>query len=283
MPRHARPVSATAEKIDRDRDQLLLLSDLTLAESIRHFSRHGGTILEDEGLLLFRGPHLHPNPFRNGALRLSGDMPGPEIIRRARKFFSPRRAFALWSREHADADLAPEIDRAGFQELERIPSMVMEGRPAADKHPLPDGVEIRHTTDDATRKDLLRVVAAAWGLGGTPLEMAADLLFHPDAAAGPQVSACVAYENGEPVSGAMEIDACGVLVGVQGVTVPSAQGRGLSQATSHVVFEDAHARCGANTSIIQSSSAGLPAWLAFGFVPFTAYRRYLVPPVKPGV
>ncbi len=272
---------ATDTGFDGAQEELLVLSDLVLAESIRHLGRHGGTLLEEDGLLLFRGPHPHLNPFRNGALCLNTKLSAPEVIRRGQEFFASRRSsFVLWSRVHADLELAALAEHEGFQELERIPGIVLDRIP--EKRAVPDGVELRRATDHATRQDLLRVTAAAWGLQGTPLPLAADLLFHPDSAAGPHVVSYVAYENGEPLSGAMTMAAYGVLVGCQSGTVPSARGRGLAQSTLRAALEDCESKSGAALTIGQSSSSGLPVWLDFGFVPFTAYRRHLVPPQPTG-
>jgi hypothetical protein len=75
-----------------DHDELLLLADLTLAEFARHLARSGGTVLEEDGLLLFAGPHPQPNPYRNGALRLDDRLDGEEALRRSREFFSARQS-----------------------------------------------------------------------------------------------------------------------------------------------------------------------------------------------
>jgi len=282
MPRQAREAVAPTTTIDRERGELLLLSDLVLAEFIRHLARYGGTLLEEDGLVLFRGPHPHANPFRNGAICLTTELPAPEVIKRGREFFGARQSsFVLWSREHADGDLIAEAEREGIHELERIPGIVLEQPPEA--RTLPDGIELRRASDEATRLDYLRVTASAWGLEGTPLPLAAQLLFHPDSADGPHVVSYVAYENGEALSGGMAMAACGVVWGCQGATLPAARGRGLAQSTFRAALVECLALSGATLTLGNSSGAGLPVWLDFGFVPFTGYRRHLVPPPRAGV
>ncbi len=277
MPRRARKVLATDTEIERARSELLHLGDCTTAEFIRQVARYDGTVLEEDGLLLFRGPHPQPNPFRNGALRLDERVPAAEMIRRGRAFFAARASgFVVWSREHADADLAAEVEREGFRELERIPGVVLEGRPK--RRALPEGVELREALDERARNDLLQVIADAWGLGGTPLALASDLLFHPGHAAEPHTAAFVAYEGATPISGGMAMGACGVVVGCQGGTIAGAGGRGLAQITFGAAVEACMDRFGASRTLMHASSPGLPVWLQLGFVAFTGYRRHLVPP-----
>jgi hypothetical protein len=99
-------------------EEELLLCDLTLAEFLRHRSRPDGTLLEEDGLLVFAGPHPQPSPFRNGAMRLDSRLSAEEATRRARQFFRDRgRGFVMWVREHADTDLAAALDREGLREL----------------------------------------------------------------------------------------------------------------------------------------------------------------------
>src|SRR5205823_74041 len=88
------------------RSDQIHLSDLNLAEFIRHQTRYGGTVLEEEGLLLFAGEHAQPGPYRNGALRLDDRLSATEALNRARRFFAVRRrSFVLWVRAHSDGDL----------------------------------------------------------------------------------------------------------------------------------------------------------------------------------
>ena len=84
------------------RAELVELADRTLAEYLRYLARYGGATLEQDGLLLFAGPHRQPNPYRNGALRLDSTLPADEVPRRAARFFGPRQtSYALWTRAHA--------------------------------------------------------------------------------------------------------------------------------------------------------------------------------------
>src|SRR4051794_12725949 len=124
------------------REELLLLGDLTLAEFARHLARPSGTVLEEDGLLLFGGPHPQPNPYRNGALRLDDRIDGHEVLRRSRAFFGARKAgHVVWVREHADADLQAAVEEEGLREIERLPEMVLESLPP--ERPAAEGIELR--------------------------------------------------------------------------------------------------------------------------------------------
>src|SRR4051794_15821886 len=176
----------------RDRASLLELADGSLADLLTHLASFGGTAEERDGVLLFAGPHSHPNPYRNGALRLSDGVPAAAVLSTARSFFGPRnRGFALWTREHADTEL-DELARAqDLPELERIPEMVMEELGA--ELPLPDGVVLRRASDEATRLDYLDVVASGWGMAGMARPTAARVFFDPASLDVPHVAAYVAY------------------------------------------------------------------------------------------
>ena len=172
---------------------LLLLADLSLAEFLRHLARFGGAILEEDGLLLFAGAHPQPNPYRNGVLRLDKRLSPDEVLRRADRFFSPRRSgYVLWTREHHDLDLEALARESRLVELDRLPELVLGQLPAQVAPPA--GVELRHAVDRRTRRDYLTAVANAWGTGAMPLELAARVFFDPRSVDAPNVAAFVAYE-----------------------------------------------------------------------------------------
>src|SRR5450755_5099140 len=138
----------------RSRDDLLVLADRTLAEYLRYLARYGGAVLEQDGLLLFAGVHRQPNPYRNGALRLDAMLSADVVLRRAERFFSARRSgYALWARQHGDADLEASATAAGLRELERLPELVLEKLPPY--LPPPAGVEIRRVLDSRAADDYL--------------------------------------------------------------------------------------------------------------------------------
>jgi hypothetical protein len=268
-----------------DPDELLRFADLTLAEFFRQLARYGegGRIVEEDGLVLFAGSHAHPNPYRNGAIRLDHRVDAPEALDRAQRFFAPlERSFVFWVRGR-DADL-DELCRARSMqpvEPEGLPEMVLEGPPPALK-PLPEGVVLRRTTDPAVRRDYVNVVAEAWGMGGISTDLASAIFFHPDSVADPNVIAFVAYVDGRPASGCMVLLSSGFAVGGQGATVFWAQGRkgGLAEACFAACLDVAYGEFGVRTSFCQSSPSGKRAWERLGYREFTRYMRYMGRPVS---
>ena len=269
------PVS-TQPLAPAERDKFLVLADLTLAEFLRHRARCDGTVLEEDGLLLFAGPHRQPSPFRNGAMRLDSRLPADDAIRRGHEFFSARRrGFVMWVREHADADLAAALDDEQLRELERIPGMVLEELPP--ERPLPEGIELRRARTLEERRDMLRVTADAWGMENMPLETASGVFFHPDMVAAPQAVGFLAYADGAPVASSMAFASHGVGLGCEGATLVSQRGKGLAHITQHAALMVCMEELGAKRIFAQTSQAGLPVWTSFGFVPFTGYRRLILP------
>jgi hypothetical protein len=270
-------------------DDLLALADLTLAEYLRYLARYGGAIAEEDGLLLFAGAHRQPNPYRNGALRLSEELSPEDVLRLADRFFGPRKSgYALWVREHGDGDLERVAARDGLRELERLPELVLEQLP---RHvPPPDGVEIRRASDARTREDYLDLVAEAWGMASMPRDVAAKVFFDPDSLDVPNVAAFVAYYEDMPLSAAMTMVAHEVALACQAATIrrpkpgqrlprsgAPGEHRGLAQSCLWSALELSFGELGARLSLAQTSSVGAPVWLELGYRPFTTYARYLVP------
>jgi hypothetical protein len=287
-------VHASATDGPRDLDDLLVLADHSLAEYLRYLARFGGAIAEDDGVLLFAGAHRQPNPYRNGALRLSNALSPERVVSLADSFFGPRKSgYALWSREHGDSDIEQMAEKAGLRELERLPELVLEQLP--DYLPPPEGVEIRRASDETTREDYLDLVADAWGMGSMPREVAAKVFFDPDSLDVPNVAAFVAYYDGMPLSAAMTLVTHGVALGCQAATIrrpkpaqrlPRAgrpgEFRGLAQSCLWAALELSYAELGARLSLCQTSGLGAPVWIGLGYRPFTTYARYLVPARGPG-
>lgn len=275
------------------RAELLALADLTLAEYLRYLAAYGGAAEDRDGLLLFAGAHRQPNPYRNGALRLDPDLPVGDVLQQAERFFAERKSgYALWAREHADAEVEQEAVARGLRELERIPELVMYELP--DYLPPPDGVELRRAVDAQTREDYLALVAAAWGMAAMPRDVAARVFFDPDSLAVPNVAAFVAYFDGFPLSAAMTHVSHGVALGCQAATIrrpqkgqrlprpgPPGQTRGLAESCLWAALELSFQELGAKLSLCQTSQLGAPVWLRLGYEPFTSYARYVVPMSPP--
>ncbi|MBA3806777.1 MAG: hypothetical protein H0X28_00065 [Solirubrobacterales bacterium] len=289
MDTRATAVDTSATGEVRGRDDLLVLADLTLAEYLRYLASYGGAIAEEDGLLLFAGAHRQPNPYRNGALRLSGELSPQEVLRRADSFFGTRQsAYALWAREHGDRDLESTAGEVGLHELERLPELMLEQLP--DYVAPPEGVEIRPAVDERARNDYLDLVADAWGMASMPREVAAKVFFDPDSLNVPNVAAFVAYYEDMPLSAAMTLVSHKVALGCQAATIrrpkpgqplprsgPPGERRGLAQSCLWAALELSYSELGAELSLCQTSGLGAPVWLGLGYRPFTNYARYLVP------
>ena len=270
-------------------DDLLVLADRTLAEYLRYLARYGGAISERDGLLLFAGAHRQPNPYRNGALRLDDSLEAEEVLARANSFFAPRKSgYALWTREHADGDLATAAQARGWRELERLPELVLAALPPY--LPPPEGVALRRALDAVTREDYLALVADAWGMGDMPRDVAARVFFDPDSLDVPNVAAFVAYYDGRPLSAAMTLVTEGVALGCQAATIrrpktgqqlpsssPRGERRGLAESCLWAALRESFDSLGARLSLCQTSSLGAPVWQSLGYRPFTSYGRHLVP------
>ncbi len=294
MDTRAPEVHTSASKELLTQQELLALADLSLAQYLRYLAAYGGSVHEEEGLLLFAGAHRQPNPYRNGALRLSDALSPEEVTRVAEGFFAARKSgYALWAREHGDGDLQRSAEQAGLHELERLPELVLEQLPPFI--PPPEGVEIRRAEDPGAREDYLALVADAWGMGAMPRDLAAQVFFDPDSLDVPNVAAFVAYYEGMPLSAAMTLVTHGVALGCQAATIrrpkpgqrlPRAgapgEHRGLAQSCLWAALELSYSALGARLSLCQTSGLGAPVWLGLGYRPFTTYARYLVPARSPG-
>jgi hypothetical protein len=273
---------------------LLALADRTLAEYLRYLARYGGAYVEEEGLLLFAGAHRQPNPYRNGALRLTDTVSANDALRLADRFFGQRKSgYALWVREHGDGDLERTATERGLHELERLPELVLEQLP--DYVPPPEGVEIRRAADARTREDYLDLVAEAWGMASMPRDVAAKVFFDPDSLDVPNVAAFVAYYDEKPLSAAMTLVAHEVALGCQAATIrrprpgqrlprsgEPGEHRGLAQSCLWAALELSYSELGARLSLAQTSGPGAPGWLGLGYRPFTSYGRYLMPVTQAG-
>ena len=265
----------------RDREELLRFADLTIAEFFRQFARYGpgGRIEEQDGLVLFAGSHTHPNPYRNGAIRLDRRLDAATTLVRALDFFAPlNRSFVLWVPEGSD-DLDELCRDRGYELLEPdgLPEMVLEG-PPTPVPVLPDDTVLRRTTDPAVGRDYVNVIAEGWGMEGIPTELAAAMFFHPDSAADPHSIAFVAYVDGKPASGCMVLLANGIAVGGQGGTAAWARRRGLAEACYAACLEVAYGEFGIRGSVCQSSPSGQRVWERIGYRQFSRYMRYVIRP-----
>lgn len=262
-------------------EQARVLSDLNLGAYLAHAARRapGGAVAEGDGLVLYAGSHRNPGPYINGLFRLDAGVPPAEALERADAFFAPRkRGYAVWVRDHADADLEAEVRAAGF--WQRPPA---EGQPGiAIDRPIPprqlDGVDIRRVADEQSARDFLHVVGDAWGMAGSPPELVWAQFLHPRALLAPEVGAFVVYVEGSMPAAASMNFVRHETAGLYWVArAQAARGRGLGAAAA-IASLNAGFKMGARIAIAQSSMRGTPLWISLGFEVITRYRRYVVRP-----
>jgi len=254
---------------------LLELCDANHAESCREVARWTaqGEICESGGLLL-AAPVTRAPPFQY-CLRVGpGQQPTPaELLARADAFFFARdRGYVVNLRAHADADLEAAAGARGLGELVApLPVMVLERQPGGAA---PGAVRLVDSA--AGIADFAAVAAQAYAPLGLAPSVTARIMGEPARMTGPGRRYAVAYQDGRPAAAAMLLLSHGI-AGLYWVgTVPEARGRGLAEAVTRTLCEEAFA-AGAPLVVLQASPQGRPVYARVGFREVSSYRRLLVP------
>ncbi len=253
--------------------ELLELADLNFAEATRDLARRaGGTLHEEDGLLLWAGAHPLP-VLCNGAFCLDANTTDPrELLERADAFFAARqRGYTFQIRAHLDATLATCATAAGLKEWGSIPGMILD-------HPLPltggvRGFRIDRVESDADARDFAEVMGQSYGTYGMPVDCAPALLGRRFVLCAPHISTFLARDasTGAAAAGAMCISTHGV-AGIYWVgTTPEQRGKGLGEACTRAAIDAGFAR-GAQIANLQASVMGEPIYRRMGFVEITRYQ-----------
>lgn len=259
---------------ERRRQELIELSDLNFAEASRELARRaGGTVHDEDGVLLFAGNHPLP-VLVNGAFRT-----GPQacdatsVLARADAFFGARgRGYSVLCRAHADDDLATAAGAAGLLQFGDSPAMVLEQR-------LPDatpsgGVALRRVETEADARAFGEVMGLAYATYGMPVECGAALVGSLDVLRAPHVVAFVAEADDTVAAGAMVIVTHGV-AGVYWVgTRPEGRGKGLAELCTRAAG-NAGFDLGARIAGLQASVMGEPIYRRMGYVEVTRYPNFV--------
>jgi ribosomal protein S18 acetylase RimI-like enzyme len=251
------------------RSERVLLSDLNYAEAMRDLTRRaGGTVLDEDGLLLYAAPHPLP-VFANGAMRTGRSSAPERILARAREFFDGRRrGFSLIVRAHPDADLRAVAEAAGHGVYGEAPGRVRDRRLAAAR--APDGVELREVESDADVKSFAAVQGAAYATYGMPADVTPMVLGSIEVLRAPHIATFLALVDGEPSAGAMVVVTHGV-AGIYWVgTTPAARGRGLAELCTRAATNRGF-DLGARVAALQASVMGEPIYTRMGYVEVTRY------------
>ena len=256
-----------------DGTAVLALMDLNMQEMYREDARTtaGGFIVERDGMLLCGSPH--GSEFTNMLVVVSRGR--ASVIRSAldETFRSAGLPCSVWTRAHTDGALEHELRREGFEELVTVPAMMLSNEvpdPSA-----PPELELRQVTDDAGRRDYLRVMVPAWSVYGIDAESTASHFPTVGSLVGPMKTAFIAYCDGAAVAGAilyLSHDVAGI--GWVG-TVPEACARGYGAAVTWAVVREGRRR-GARFSNLQASPLGASVYRRMGFTSPTEYRVFVL-------
>jgi ribosomal protein S18 acetylase RimI-like enzyme len=247
--------------------------DLNYAEAMRELTRRaGGTVLDDDGLLLYAGPHPLP-VLQNGAMRTADGLGAAATLERAAAFFAPRRrGYSLTVRAHADADLREAAERAGLAPFGDPPGMVLDRR-LPDAAP-PPGVTLARVTTAGDAAAFADVQGRAYATYGMPPDVTPLALGRLDVVHAPHIVTFLARMDGMPAAGAMVIVTHGV-AGIYWVgTTPEARGRGLAELVTRAAG-NAGFDLGARLAALQASVMGEPVYRRMGYVEVTRYPFYV--------
>jgi hypothetical protein len=252
---------------------VLLLSDLSYAESLRELTRRAsGAVLDQDGLMLYAGPHPLP-VLQNGVMRTDARLAPVEVVARADAFFAARRrGYSITVRAHADQDLADHLAAQGMTAFGESPGMILDRR--LPDVPPPPGVTLRRVATDEDVESYVAVSRLAWATYGMPDDVTPAALGHRDVHLAPHIASFVAVLDGRPAAAAMSI----VTHAVSGVywvgTIPDARGRGLAEVVTRAAGNAGFDR-GARLAALQASVMGEPVYRRMGYVTVTRYPFFV--------
>ncbi|OGP51837.1 MAG: hypothetical protein A2Y79_08860 [Deltaproteobacteria bacterium RBG_13_43_22] len=254
---------------------LIYLADLNLAESLREIARwktHSEIIEQDDLLLVAGGDST---PLTNSSIRL-GDQalpPADEVMERVRGYFGTRNlGYSVHIRRHIDSDLEDLCRSTKMVQISQSPGMAIQ-EPIRMKE-LPAEFTIKSIEDKSAAIDFASVAVASYQSLGMAAETGGIIFETPERMLRPYNFLAVAYWNQKPVSCAMIIFSHSI-AGIYWVgTIESARKKGLGEACTVMVTNEAFRR-GAACVILQASHFGEPIYLRLGFKEFTRYPWYM--------
>lgn len=258
-----------------DREKLLQLADLNLAEFIREMARWNttGEILEKGDLLLTRGASRFPQT--NFAFHLSGNpsLCAAQVFDRIHSFYRERQSgFSIHIRKHADTELESICQKNNLLLVSAAPGLMIDQPFSGIKRTT--GIIIRPIAEISGVADFASVVIESYQSLGLPPGIGEKIFASPRRLLKPYNYFAVAYDQGLPVSAAMLVFSPAI-AGIYWVgTVPGARGRGLATACVSAVTNEALKR-GARLVVLQASKFGDPVYRRMGFTEFTRYPWYM--------
>jgi ribosomal protein S18 acetylase RimI-like enzyme len=207
--------------------------------------------------------------------------PLSRIVDLATSFFGPESGgFGIVVEADAGHPIEAELRHASWTVFEDEPALVMPELPAPP--PFPSGLEIRPVQDDASRRDLVRVLAAAFGAPTSeasmelPLEAFDSLAPTLTCARDPEVALFVGYVEGRPVAAAT-LFIVETIAGIAGVaTVPEFRRRGLGTALTWEAIRTGAIR-GCTCATLAAQGASFDLYRKMGFQHVCNHRAYRPP------
>jgi hypothetical protein len=261
--------------MDMNKEDILHLADLNLAEFIREMARWNAEseIFEQNDLILTKGPGL--SPVTNVAMNLSNAKDGfsAGIFDRIQSFYRKRKSgFSLHLRKHLDAELESVCKQNKLHMISDAPGM-MTDKPFPDQK-MPEGIEIRQARHVSGVADFASVVIDSYQSLGMPPDDGKKIFASPERLIKPYNYLVVAYDQEQPVSAAMLLFSNSI-AGIYWVgTVQSDRGKGLAEACVGAVTNIAFRR-GAAFVVLQASKFGEPVYRRMGFTEFSRYLWYM--------
>ncbi|OHD64058.1 MAG: hypothetical protein A2176_08575 [Spirochaetes bacterium RBG_13_51_14] len=256
-------------------NDLLYLSDLNLAESVREITRwhSGGHVIEHDDLLITKGADL--TPVTNFTIRTAPEAkpPADKVMEMIRDYYYEcNSGFSIYVRSHIDSDLETTCQSANVIKIYDNPGMMIDK--VIPEKPMPEDVEIRPVKDISGAEDFARVAIDSFQSLGMRPETGDKIFAAPERMLKPYNYLVVGYVRGVPSSCAMVIFSHSI-AGVYWVgTAQNARRIGLAEASTRAVTNEALNK-GARVVVLQASRFGEPIYRRMGFNEFTRYLWYM--------
>jgi GNAT superfamily N-acetyltransferase len=222
-----------------------------------------------------------PGPSSNKAAVLGPAPPLARVRGLADEFFAGvEGGYGIMVEADAGHPLEQELRQAGWRVAEDEPALVLPELPPPA--PLPPGLGVRRVTDEATRRDFIRALAAGFGAPtadadfGVPLEALDDLAPPLTASHDPDVALLVGYCEGRPASTSIlhKVEEVATITGV--ATPPAFRRRGFGRALTGAAVR-AGAERGCACAALNALGASYPMYLGMGFRHVCNHRTYVPP------
>jgi len=258
-----------------NRNELIRLSDLNLAESFREISRwNPNTDMAEQGDILFVSG-AGTFPAINFTIRIGNELrSSPDrFISQAKEFFGARkRSFMIVIRAHLDQDILDKCNELKLTQVSNTPGMVIENR--IEETPLPDGVRLQQVANQAMANDFAEVAALSFTTLGLPEDVGRSVFGDPSALLVPHLYPAVAYLDNKPASCALALLSHSI-GGIYYVgTIEAARGKGLAEHCTRAAGNSAF-KLGARCVVLQASQYGEPVYKRMGYREFTRYPWFL--------